>query len=103
MTLSVIECCVGILSACLPTYRPLWRKYGYAHTKRRAIANDVQCNEVTVLNRASEGSLWAEGTPWPTDNRRGEGSYTNPSSKIDSTSSTYQTTIVLSSTFHSVK
>ena len=56
----MIECCVAILSACLPTYRPLWRKYGYARTKPGAVANEAQCNELIVLNRGNEGSSWEE-------------------------------------------
>ncbi|KAF6237601.1 hypothetical protein HO173_004491 [Letharia columbiana] len=64
-TLSAIECCVGILSACLPTYRPLWRKYGCARTKRTAIANETHPSDLKMLNCAIGGSLRGKGTSTP--------------------------------------
>lgn len=62
-TLSAIECCVGILSACLPTYRPLWRKYVRARTKRLGITKVPQVSPLNVLNCASGGHTPGEGTP----------------------------------------
>ena len=58
-TLSAIECCVGILSACLPTYRPLWRKYGCAVTKSPDIAIKAQ----PIFNRTNWASPIGKGTP----------------------------------------
>ena len=62
-TLSAIECCVGILSACLPTYRPLWRKYGYARTKSPDVAIKAQPNELSIFNRTNWANPVGKGTP----------------------------------------
>ncbi|MCJ1455501.1 hypothetical protein MMC28_005856 [Mycoblastus sanguinarius] len=34
-TISTIEICVGVISACLPTYRPLWNRYGGRRSNER--------------------------------------------------------------------
>ena len=40
-TISGIECCIGIISACLPTYRPLYSyvHHGYGATEARSKAS----------------------------------------------------------------
>lgn len=75
ITLSVIECCVGILSACLPTYRPLWRKYGYACTKRTALSNVPQFTELSLLEVAIESRSQGGDTPRTAADGRSEHSY----------------------------
>ena len=62
-TLSAIECCVGILSACLPTYRPLWRKYGWTRTKQLAVADKSDSGDLEWLNRAAGSIPLGERTP----------------------------------------
>lgn len=74
-TLSAIECCVGILSACLPTYRPLWRKYGYICTKRTAMASEPQFTELSLLEIAIEGSSRGGVSPRRGADGRSEESY----------------------------
>ena len=34
-TISAVECCMGVISACLPTYRPLWNRYGGGCSNKR--------------------------------------------------------------------
>lgn len=34
-TISAVECCMGVISACLPTYRPIWNRYGGGRSNAR--------------------------------------------------------------------
>lgn len=34
-TISAVECCMGVISACLPTYRPIWNRYGGGRSNER--------------------------------------------------------------------
>ncbi|KAL2038022.1 hypothetical protein N7G274_009242 [Stereocaulon virgatum] len=61
-TISAVECCVGIICACLPTYRPLWNRYGGGSSNERVTKDTSKAHgsKPTELKhlKSSENRSW---------------------------------------------
>ena len=61
-TISAVECCVGVISACLPTYRPLWNRYDGGRSNERVTkaTSKVYGSKSTELKhvKSSENRAW---------------------------------------------